>query len=64
MQTIKGHDSFYRRFIKDFSKLSKPLTGLLQEDVSYSLDKSCVEAYEKLRDVFDHSSDHQTSKMG
>src|SRR3954471_22409500 len=28
-----GHAGFYRRFIKDFSKTSRPLTNLLQKDV-------------------------------
>ena len=29
-----GHVGFYRRFIKDFSKLSKPLCELLAKDAS------------------------------
>ena len=32
-----GHDGFYRRFIKDFSKTSRPLTNLLQKDVPFFL---------------------------
>ena len=51
MQTFMGHASFYRQFIKDFSKLSKPLTNLLQKDVPYSFDEKCISAYEKLRDA-------------
>ena len=51
MQTFMGHASFYRRFIKDFSKISKPLIDLLHKDVPYSFDKFCVHAYEKLRDA-------------
>jgi hypothetical protein len=51
MQTFMGHASFYKRFIKDFSKLSKPLTDLLHKDVPYSFDKICVQAYERLRDA-------------
>ena len=30
-----GHASFYRRFIKDFSKTSRPLTNLLQKDIPF-----------------------------
>ena len=30
-----GHAGFYRRFIKDFSKISRPLTNLLQKDVPF-----------------------------
>ncbi|KAK1664393.1 hypothetical protein QYE76_052552 [Lolium multiflorum] len=31
IRSILGHAGFYRRFIKDFSKISKPLTNLLQK---------------------------------
>jgi hypothetical protein len=34
-----GHDGFYRRLIKDFSK---PLTNLLQTDVRFSFDDECI----------------------
>ena len=30
-----GHDGFHRRFIKDFSRISRPLTNLLQKDVPF-----------------------------
>ena len=30
-----GHAGFYRRFIKDFSKLSKPLCELLVKDAKF-----------------------------
>ncbi|KAK1684511.1 hypothetical protein QYE76_045359 [Lolium multiflorum] len=32
IRSVLGHARFYRRFIKDFSKISKPLTNLLQKD--------------------------------
>ena len=37
---------FYRRFIKDLSKISRPLTNLLQKDVPFVFDDYCVEAFE------------------
>jgi len=37
------------RFIKDFSKISRPLTILLQKDVPFVLDDDCVEAFETLK---------------
>ena len=40
-----GHDGFYRRFIKDFSKISRPLTSLLQKDVPFVFDADCLEAF-------------------
>jgi hypothetical protein len=33
LRSFLGHARFYRRFIKDFSKITKPLTHLLQKDV-------------------------------
>jgi hypothetical protein len=35
IHSIIGHAGFYRRFINDFSKISKPLTNLLQKDVPF-----------------------------
>ena len=32
IRSILGHVGFYRRFIKDFSRISKPLTNLCGED--------------------------------
>jgi hypothetical protein len=43
IRSFLGHAGFYRRFIKDFSKISKPLTKLLQKDVPFSLTEDCVE---------------------
>ena len=36
-----GHVGFYRRFIKDFSKLSKPLCELLGKDAKFVWDERC-----------------------
>ena len=44
-----GHVSFYKRFIKDFSKISRPLTILLQKDVPFIFDDDCLEAFETLK---------------
>lgn len=36
-----GHASFYRRFIKEFPKITKPLTSLLMKDVDFIFDERC-----------------------
>ena len=36
-----GHLGFDRRFIKDFSKTSRPLTNLLQKDSPFLFDEDC-----------------------
>ena len=35
VQSFLGHAGFYRRFIKDFSKIAKPLSNLLNKDKSF-----------------------------
>ncbi|KAL4026348.1 hypothetical protein IC575_014777 [Cucumis melo] len=40
---------FYRRFIKDFSKISLPLTNLLQKDVPFLIDENCKKAFDDLK---------------
>jgi hypothetical protein len=49
IRSILGHAGFYRRFIKYFSKISKPLTNLLQKDVPFVFDDDCKEAFETLK---------------
>ena len=49
IRSFLGHAGFYRRFIKDFSKISKPLTNLLQKDVPFSFSDECKESFEVLK---------------
>ncbi|KAL0292524.1 UNVERIFIED_CONTAM: Retrovirus-related Pol polyprotein from transposon.6, partial [Sesamum radiatum] len=41
---------FYRRFIKDFSKIAQPLCKLLQKDETFDFDEACKLAFNKLKD--------------
>ena len=36
-----GHVGFYRRFILDFSKLSRPLCELLAKEAKFAWDERC-----------------------
>ncbi|XP_057724546.1 uncharacterized protein LOC130940433 [Arachis stenosperma] len=49
VRSFLGHAGFYRRFIKDFSKVALPLSRLLQKDTEFELSKECMEAYDKLK---------------
>ena len=49
IRSFLGHAGFYRRFIKDFSKISRPLTYLLQKDIPFVFDDDCIEAFEILK---------------
>ena len=44
-----GHAGFYRRFIKDFSKIAKPLYKLLEKDAKFVWEKECQESFEELK---------------
>jgi hypothetical protein len=45
------HVGFYTRFIKDFSKISKPQTNLLQKDAPLSFSDECVESFNILKNA-------------
>ena len=47
-----GHAGFYRRFIKDFSKVSKSLCSLLEKEVKFEFDHDCLAAFELLKKKF------------
>ena len=44
-----GHAGFYRRFIKEFSKISRPLCRLLEKDAKFDFDESCKSAFEEIK---------------
>src|SRR3954468_19087124 len=50
IRSFLGHAGFYRRFIKDFSKITKPLCDLLAKDAVFKFDESCMEAFETLKE--------------
>ena len=52
IRSFLGHVSFYRRFIKDFSKIARPLSNLLAKDVSFTFDAECMNSWEKLKREF------------
>jgi hypothetical protein len=51
IRSFLGHAKFYRRFIKDFSKISKPLCSLLAKDIPFQFDEACHEAFQKLQSL-------------
>nr|CAN60792.1 hypothetical protein VITISV_015829 [Vitis vinifera] len=44
-----GHAGFYRRFIKDFFNLSKPLCELLAKDAKFIWDERCQKSFDQLK---------------
>ena len=49
MRQFLGHAGFYRRFIMDFSKISKPLYKLLEKDAKFIWDEDCQRSFEELK---------------
>ena len=49
MRQFLGHAKFYRKFIKDFSKTTKPLYKLLEKDVKFVWDEDCQKRFEGLK---------------
>jgi len=55
IRSFLGHTGFYRRFIKDFSKIARRLTNLLAKDMSFTFYSGCLNAWEKLKmSLFSH----------
>jgi hypothetical protein len=49
VRSFLGLASYYRRFIPDFSKLVKPITSLLKNEIKFNWSLECNEAFEKLK---------------
>jgi len=49
IRSFLGHASFYRRFIKEFSKIARPLTNLLGKDAPFNFDEECLQVWEELK---------------
>ena len=49
VRAILGLGSYYRRFVKDFSKLVHPLIQLTRKDTSFIWTDDCEEAFQKLK---------------
>ena len=46
-----GHTGFYRRFIKDFSKIKLPPCKFVQKDVVFEFDEECEKAFDKMKEL-------------
>ncbi|CAN6700765.1 unnamed protein product [Malus baccata var. baccata] len=51
VRSFLGHAGFYRRFIKDFSKIAQPLCRLLQKEVAFEFTKECTASFNQLKEL-------------
>jgi hypothetical protein len=49
IQSFLGLAGYYRRFIKDFSKIAKPMMKLLEKNKAYEWTKECQASFEELK---------------
>lgn len=52
VQAFLGFSNFYRRFIKSFSRIVKPLVALTRKDVKFHFSPVCEAAFEALKKAF------------
>jgi hypothetical protein len=49
IQSFLGLAGYYRRFIKGFSKISKPMTELLKKDKNFEWTSACETSFQELK---------------
>nr|GFC76517.1 reverse transcriptase domain-containing protein [Tanacetum cinerariifolium] len=50
IRSFLGYAGFYRRFIKDFLKISRPMTHLLEKNSPFIFSNECIQAFITLKD--------------
>ena len=56
IQSFLGFCNFYRRFIRDYGKIAKPLVNLTKTNVPFSFNQACTEAFQELKDKLTSAS--------
>jgi hypothetical protein len=49
IRSFLGLAGYYRRFIKDFSKIAKPMTRLLEKNKDFNWTEECQASFEELK---------------
>nr|GEW39169.1 reverse transcriptase domain-containing protein [Tanacetum cinerariifolium] len=49
VRSFLGHAGFYRRFIQDFSNITRPMTHLLDKETPFVFSKDCIDAFDTLK---------------
>ncbi|GJT71978.1 hypothetical protein Tco_1031264 [Tanacetum coccineum] len=49
IRSFLGHAGFYRRLIKDFSKISRPMAHLLEKNTPFIFFEDCIQAFQILK---------------
>ena len=49
IRSFVGHAGFYRSFIRDFSKIARPLCRLLEKDTKFNFNVACQSLFEEIK---------------
>jgi hypothetical protein len=49
VQSFLGFCNFYRRFIKDYGRIARPLNRLVRKDQVFVFDQACMNAFQELK---------------
>nr|GEY72607.1 reverse transcriptase domain-containing protein [Tanacetum cinerariifolium] len=49
IRSFLGHAGFYWRFIQDFSKITRPMTPLLEKNTTFVFSEDCIQAFQTLK---------------
>ena len=49
IRSFLGHAGFYRRFIRDFSVIARPLCNFLAKEVPFAWSRDCEDTFDKLK---------------
>lgn len=52
VQAFIGFSNFYRRFIRDFSKIVAPMVALTRKDTPFRWNEECEHAFQRLKSAF------------
>nr|GFC47195.1 reverse transcriptase domain-containing protein [Tanacetum cinerariifolium] len=50
IRSFLGHAGFYHHFIKDFSKISRHMTHILEKNSPFIFSNECIQAFRTLKD--------------
>jgi transposase InsO family protein len=55
VKSFLGLSGYYRRFIRNYGQIAKPLTSLLKKDVTFRWSDLCQQSFEQLKDLLTQS---------
>jgi hypothetical protein len=51
IRSFLSHCGFYRRFVKDFSHITRPLINLLTKDVPFKFGDACLKSFNTFKEA-------------